>query len=72
MEDYSTLSPNSIVLPGSVVQSRATVGPGSLVMAQETVPANGRWAGNPISRWDRPWTPDAGPSVALSSETSAP
>ena len=71
LEDFSTLSPNSIVLPGSVVQSYATVGPGSLVMAQESVPANSRWAGNPISRWDRPWTPDAGPSEPTSSTIPA-
>ncbi|MGM7666671.1 Pls/PosA family non-ribosomal peptide synthetase [Microbacterium sp. A93] len=64
MEDYSTLGPNSILLPGSAVEDHATVGPGSLVMAQESVPANGRWAGNPISRWDRKWTPGSGPSVA--------
>lgn len=63
MDDYSTLGPNSILLPGSSVEDHATVGPGSLVMAQESVPANGRWAGNPIRRWDRKWTPDAGPSV---------
>jgi non-ribosomal peptide synthetase-like protein len=63
MEDNSTLGPNSILLPGSRTGEHSTLGPGSLVMAQESVPANGRWAGNPISRWDRQWTPEAGPSV---------
>ena len=65
MADRSTLGPNSVLLPGSVVEDGATVGPGSLVMAQEAVPALGRWAGNPISRWDRKWTASAGPSVAV-------
>ncbi|WP_313823480.1 Pls/PosA family non-ribosomal peptide synthetase [Citricoccus sp.] len=64
MSDYSTLGPNSILLPGATVESHATIGPASLVMAHETVPANGRWAGNPIGRWDRKWTPDGSSSEA--------
>ncbi|WP_264668091.1 Pls/PosA family non-ribosomal peptide synthetase [Arthrobacter sp. VKM Ac-2550] len=52
MEDYSTLGPNSVVLPGSLVETQATVGPGSLVMRSETVPAGGTWAGNPLRNWD--------------------
>lgn len=51
LEDYSTLGPNSIVLPGSRLQARTIVGPGSLVMRSESVPAASHWAGNPIRSW---------------------
>ncbi|MFD5560311.1 Pls/PosA family non-ribosomal peptide synthetase [Kitasatospora griseola] len=47
----STLGPGGIVLPGSTVGERTTLGPASLVMRAETVPADTRWLGNPIEAW---------------------
>ena len=47
----STIMPNSVTLPGSVVGRHATIGPGSLVMRGESVPRRTRWIGNPIGPW---------------------
>lgn len=47
----STLGPNSIALPGSSLGTRATVGAASLVMRSEAIPADSRWAGNPLRTW---------------------
>lgn len=52
LDQGATLGPHSITLPASSVGHYASVAAGSLVMAAETVPANTRWRGNPI-------TPDA-------------
>jgi non-ribosomal peptide synthetase-like protein len=51
LEDGATLGPHGIVLPGTVIGARTTVGPASLVMRGESVPADGRWLGNPIEAW---------------------
>ncbi|RSM81300.1 amino acid adenylation domain-containing protein [Kibdelosporangium aridum] len=51
MDDGSTLGPHGIVLPGAKVGARTTIGPASLVMRGEGVPADTRWLGNPISAW---------------------
>lgn len=47
----ATLGPHSVVLPAAVIGRHATVGPGSLVMRGEAVPARTRWVGNPIGPW---------------------
>jgi len=47
----STLGPHGIVLPGVTIGERTTVGPASLVMRGEDVPADTRWLGNPITAW---------------------
>jgi len=47
------------------VEAGATVGPGSLVMAQETVPAGSTWGGNPI----RPLHADALETVTAGGTT---
>jgi acetyltransferase-like isoleucine patch superfamily enzyme len=47
----STLGPHGIVLPGVRIGKRTTVGPASLVMRGEDVPADTRWLGNPITAW---------------------
>jgi len=47
----STLGPNSVILPASVLGRHATVGPVSLVMRGESVPDKTRWMGNPIGPW---------------------
>ncbi len=47
----ATLGPNSVILPAAVLERHATVGPVSLVMRGESVPAKTRWIGNPIGPW---------------------
>ncbi|MEU2429736.1 Pls/PosA family non-ribosomal peptide synthetase [Streptomyces sp. NPDC007861] len=47
----ATLGPHGIALPGAVIGDRAAVGPASLVMRGESVPADTRWLGNPIAAW---------------------
>ncbi|WP_369388262.1 Pls/PosA family non-ribosomal peptide synthetase [Streptomyces sp. CG1] len=51
LREGATLGPGGIVLPGSTVGARATLGPASLVMAAESVPDDTRWLGNPIEAW---------------------
>jgi non-ribosomal peptide synthetase-like protein len=51
LEEGSTLGPHGIVLPGATIGARATVGPASLVMRGETLPADTRWLGNPVAAW---------------------
>ncbi|MEU9602911.1 Pls/PosA family non-ribosomal peptide synthetase [Streptomyces sp. NPDC048057] len=47
----ATLGPHGIALPGTVLGDRVVVGPASLVMRGERVPADTRWLGNPIAAW---------------------
>ncbi|GAA1284609.1 Pls/PosA family non-ribosomal peptide synthetase [Saccharothrix xinjiangensis] len=47
----ATLGPHGIVLPGARLGAHTAVGPASLVMRGEHVPAGTRWLGNPISAW---------------------
>ncbi|MEU4495364.1 Pls/PosA family non-ribosomal peptide synthetase [Streptomyces sp. NPDC023998] len=47
----ATLGPHGIALPGAVIGDHAAVGPASLVMRGESVPAGTRWLGNPIAAW---------------------
>jgi non-ribosomal peptide synthetase-like protein len=47
----ATLGPGGIVLPGSEVGARSTLGPASLVMRAESIPADTRWLGNPAEAW---------------------
>jgi non-ribosomal peptide synthetase-like protein len=51
LDEGATLGPNGIVLPGAGIGARTTVGPGSLVTRGDTVPADTRWLGNPITAW---------------------
>ncbi|ANS64129.1 non-ribosomal peptide synthetase [Streptomyces lincolnensis] len=51
LREGATLGPGGIVLPGSSVGARTTLGPASLVMAAESVPDDTRWLGNPIEAW---------------------
>ncbi|MFD3621879.1 Pls/PosA family non-ribosomal peptide synthetase [Streptomyces sp. NPDC058676] len=51
LREGATLGPGGIVLPGSTVGARTTLGPASLVMASESVPDDTRWLGNPIESW---------------------
>ena len=47
----STMGPHGVILPAASIGEDATVGPVSLVMRGEHVPAGTRWAGNPIAPW---------------------
>ena len=48
----ATLAAHSVALPAASVGRGATVGPGSLVMRGDRVPAGTVWQGNPIEPWD--------------------
>lgn len=48
LEPGATLGAHSVALPASVIRESATVGPGSLVMRGDDVPASTTWQGNPI------------------------
>ena len=45
------MGPHGVILPAASIGADATVGPASLVMRGEHVPAGTRWAGNPIAPW---------------------
>ncbi|MEV6013347.1 Pls/PosA family non-ribosomal peptide synthetase [Streptomyces sp. NPDC051976] len=51
LREGATLGPGGIVLPGSEVGARSTLGPASLVMRAESIPAETRWLGNPAEVW---------------------
>ncbi|MCG2620305.1 amino acid adenylation domain-containing protein [Arthrobacter sp. I2-34] len=50
----ATLGQNSVILPAASIDDGATVGPASLVMRGETVPAASYWMGNPVQPWTAP------------------
>ncbi|WP_193046657.1 Pls/PosA family non-ribosomal peptide synthetase [Mycolicibacterium baixiangningiae] len=52
LDDGATLGPHCVALPAARIGAGATVGPGSLVMRGDEVPASTRWQGNPIAPWD--------------------
>ncbi|MGQ3249742.1 MAG: amino acid adenylation protein, partial [Aeromicrobium sp.] len=47
----ATLGPHGVVLPAARIGRHTRVGPGSLVMRGEHVPAGTSWVGNPIGPW---------------------
>ncbi len=51
MHAGSTLGPNGVILPATILGRHATIGPASLVMRGESVPDKTRWIGNPIGPW---------------------
>ncbi|NED69685.1 amino acid adenylation protein, partial [Streptomyces sp. SID10244] len=51
LEAGSTLGPHCVALPAAGLGEAATVGPASLVMRGDVVPAHTRWQGNPIAPW---------------------
>ena len=59
LENGATLGPQCVALPASGIGAGATVGPASLVMRGDVVPASTRWQGNPIAPWTTPgdWSP---------------
>ncbi|WP_137726020.1 Pls/PosA family non-ribosomal peptide synthetase [Prescottella subtropica] len=50
----ATLGPHCVALPAAGLGDGATVGPASLVMRGDVVPASTRWQGNPIAPWNDP------------------
>ncbi|WP_332873354.1 Pls/PosA family non-ribosomal peptide synthetase, partial [Nocardia aurea] len=53
LAEGSTLGPHGVVLPAATVGSNTTIGPASLVMRGESLPARTRWYGNPVAAWHR-------------------
>jgi non-ribosomal peptide synthetase-like protein len=52
LEPGSTMGPHCVVLPAARLGAASTVGPASLVMRGDVVPASSRWQGNPIAPWN--------------------
>jgi non-ribosomal peptide synthetase-like protein len=57
LEDGATMGPHGVILPRARIAKGGTVGPASLVMRGETVPAATYWMGNPVSPWAGPAVP---------------
>lgn len=51
LERGATLGPHCVALPAARIGAGATVGPASLVVRGDEVPASTRWQGNPIAPW---------------------
>jgi non-ribosomal peptide synthetase-like protein len=51
LEEGATLGTHCVALPAAKLGSGSTVGPASLVMRGDEVPAYSRWQGNPIVPW---------------------
>ncbi|MGE2834136.1 Pls/PosA family non-ribosomal peptide synthetase [Mycobacterium sp. SMC-4] len=51
VETGATLGPHCVALPAARIGAGATVGPASLVVRGDEVPASTRWQGNPIAPW---------------------
>ena len=51
LHEGSTLGPHGVILPAASIGVNATVGPASLVMRGDELPAGSRWTGNPIAPW---------------------
>ncbi|MCW2495488.1 Pls/PosA family non-ribosomal peptide synthetase, partial [Jatrophihabitans sp.] len=51
LQSGATLGPHGVILPAASIGPDATVGPASLLMRGESVPAGTRWIGNPIALW---------------------
>ncbi len=62
----ATLGPHCVALPAAGLGDGATVGPASLVMRGDVVPASTRWQGNPIAPWNdsMPWNDSAADGAA--------
>lgn len=57
LDDGATMGPHGVILPRARIGKGGTVGPASLVMRGETVPAGTYWMGNPVSPWGGPDLP---------------
>lgn len=54
LDKGATMGPHGVILPAARIGSGGTVGPASLVMRGESVPAGSYWMGNPVSPWKGP------------------
>ena len=52
LSDGATLGPHCVALPAARLGTNTIVGPASLVMRGDEVPASTRWQGNPIAPWN--------------------
>jgi carbonic anhydrase/acetyltransferase-like protein (isoleucine patch superfamily) len=43
------VGPHGVVLPAASLGAGASVGPASLVLRGESIPAGSRWTGNPVA-----------------------
>ncbi|GAA4394897.1 Pls/PosA family non-ribosomal peptide synthetase [Brevibacterium sp. NPDC049920] len=69
LEAGATLGPNSVILPAATLGRSSTVGPTSLVMRGEFVPADAYFTGNPVVPWvDAPALPES----SFAAEAPAP
>ncbi|HEY5843184.1 MAG TPA: Pls/PosA family non-ribosomal peptide synthetase [Mycobacterium sp.] len=71
LEEGSTLGTHCVALPAAKLGAGATVGPASLVMRGDEVPANTRWQGNPIAPWTVSRKKRAGKSDTSGAEDTA-
>ena len=51
IEEGATLGTHCVALPAAKLGAGSTIGPASLVMRGDEVPASTRWQGNPIAPW---------------------
>jgi len=51
LDTGATMGPHGVILPAAGLGESTTVGPASLVLRGEQVPAGTRWIGNPIAPW---------------------
>ena len=71
LEEGATLGTHCVALPAARLGAGATVGPASLVMRGDEVPANTRWQGNPIAPWTVSRKKRAGKSDTSDAEDTA-
>ncbi len=65
LADGSTLGPHCVILPAASLGRGTVIGPASLVMRGEAVPAGTRWIGNPIGPWATAETSGDSPGMTL-------
>jgi non-ribosomal peptide synthetase-like protein len=49
LDDGAGIGPHGVVLPAASLGAAASVGPASLVLRGEAIPAGSRWTGNPVA-----------------------
>ena len=72
LDHGATMGPHGVILPAASIGADATVGPASLVMRGEHVPARTRWAGNPIAPWAADIRPRRRPRVMAGPDPYVP
>jgi carbonic anhydrase/acetyltransferase-like protein (isoleucine patch superfamily) len=49
LDPGASIGPHGVVLPAASLGATASVGPASLVLRGESIPAGSRWTGNPVA-----------------------